>query len=101
MHTVWTTEDGNYLMTAEETSRRTIKIWDISDFEDVELVGEYLGASKLAHNIHIKGNFAFVSHYSAGAIVIDISDPANPIEVANYDTYTPSDESTYLGAWGI
>ena len=101
VHTVWTTEDGNYLMTAEETSRRTIKIWDISDFEDVELVGEYLGASKLAHNIHIKGNFAFLSHYSAGAIVIDISDPANPIEVANYDTYTPSDESTYLGAWGI
>ena len=33
--------------------------------------------------------------------MIDISDPANPIEVANYDTYTPSDESTYLGAWGI
>ena len=101
VHTVWTTEDGNYLMTAEETSRRTIKIWDITNFDDIEMVGQYLGASKLAHNIHIKGNLAYISHYSSGAIIIDISDPTNPIEVANYDTYTSSDVSTYLGAWGI
>ncbi|MBH31648.1 MAG: hypothetical protein CMG71_06625 [Candidatus Marinimicrobia bacterium] len=101
VHTVWTTADGNYLMTAEETSRRTMKIWDITNFDDIEMVGEYLGSSNLAHNIHIKHNLAFVSHYSSGAIVVDISDPANPVEVANFDTYTASDESTYLGAWGI
>lgn len=100
-HTVWATEDGHYLMTAEETSRKTMKLWDITDFENIEMVGEYLGASKLAHNIHIKGDFAFVSHYSSGAVVVDISDPTQLKEVASYDTYTDSDASTYLGAWGI
>ena len=47
-------------MTAEETANKTVKMWDIRDYDDIELVGEYLGASKLAHNVHIKDDFCLL-----------------------------------------
>jgi hypothetical protein len=33
--------------------------------------------------------------------VFDISDPSNPIQVCNYDTYSPSSYNSYKGAWGV
>ncbi len=101
VHSVWTTDDNNILMTAEETSYKTIKIWDISDMNDIELLGNYLGPSNLAHNIHIKDKFAYISHYSSGISVIDISNPYNPKEVATYDTYVKNNSSNFFGAWGV
>ena len=101
VHTVWTTEDGRYLMTAEETANKTVKMWDIRDYDDIELVGEYLGASKLAHNIHIKDDLAFISHYATGVTVVDISDPTDLREIARYDTFIAHDQSTFYGAWGV
>ena len=56
-------------MTTEETVDKTVKVWDISDPDDVQLVGGWLGSSRLAHNVHIQGRYAFVSHYSNGLIV--------------------------------
>ena len=76
-------------------------MWDIQELDNIELIGSYLGESNLAHNIHIKDNLAFVSHYSSGAAVIDISEPTEIKEVATYDTYASNDLSLYLGAWGI
>ena len=101
VHTVWTTEDGEYLMTAEETPNKTVKMWDIRDYDDIELVGEYLGESKLAHNVHIKDDLAFISHYATGVTVVDISDPTDLREVARYDTFVAHDRSSYYGAWGV
>ena len=101
VHTVWTTEDGRYLMTAEETANKTVKMWDIRDYNDIELVGEYLGASKLAHNVHIKDDLAFISHYATGVTVVDISDPTDLREIARYDTFIAHDRSSYYGAWGV
>ncbi|HIO36052.1 MAG TPA: choice-of-anchor B family protein [Candidatus Marinimicrobia bacterium] len=101
VHTVWTTDDGQYLMTAEETANKTVKMWDIRDYDDIELVGEYLGESKLAHNVHIKDDLAFISHYATGVTVVDISDPTDLREVARYDTFVAHDRSSYYGAWGV
>jgi len=101
VHSVWSTDDNNILMTAEETSYKTIKIWDISDMNNIKLLGNYLGPSNLAHNIHIKDNFAYISHYSSGISIIDISNPYNPKEIVTYDTYTTNNSSNFFGAWGV
>ena len=85
VHSVWSTDDNNILMTAEETSYKTIKIWDISDMNNIKLLGNYLGPSNLAHNINIKDNFAYISHYYSGISIIDISNPYNPKEIVKYD----------------
>ncbi|MEP0545439.1 MAG: choice-of-anchor B family protein [Rhodothermales bacterium] len=100
MHNIWPSGDGRYVVTTEETRGRTVKVWDISDLGDIELVGEYLGANGLAHNAHVMGDLVVLSHYSAGVTVVDISDPANPVEVARYDTTPDTDDDEFIGTWG-
>ena len=99
-HNAWTTLDNQYLVTTEETVGKTVKIWDISNYNNIELKGEYLGENLLAHNVHIKNNFVYISHYTTGIKIIDIFNPEDPIEVAAYDTYPDNNGSTFHGCWG-
>lgn len=49
--------------------------------------GEELDFSKgffTAHNPIVRGNLVFVSWYTGGILVIDISDPTNPRQVARF-----------------
>jgi hypothetical protein len=100
VHNIWPTDDGRYAVTTEETSFKTVKVWDTSDPGAVSLVGEYLGSSNLAHNVQVKGNFVYISHYEAGIRVIDISDIMNPVEVGGYDTYPRGNSPSFHGCWG-
>lgn len=99
VHNAWLTEDGNTLMTTEETPGKTMKIWDVSDLENVRLLSEYLAPSQLAHNTHIKGNYAYISHYGSGLRIVDISNPEQPTEVA-YHTKTDANPNGFVSAWG-
>ncbi len=99
-HNIWPTEDGKYAVTTEETIGHTVKVWDIQDFNDVKLIGEFLGSSQLAHNVHVKGNFVYVSHYQSGVYVLDITRPECPEEVAQFDTWPSGDGSGFAGCWG-
>ena len=101
LHNIWPTEDGNYVLTTEETNNRTVKFWDISDLNNVNLVAEYLAPNNLAHNVHVEGDYAFISHYTSGVVVLDIHNPTNPIEVAIYDTYALNDNPEFAGCWGV
>ena len=101
VHNIWPTDDGKYAMTTEETVNKTLKMWDIQNMDNVTLLGEYLGENNLAHNTHIRGNFAYISHYTVGVKIVDISYPANPIEVAGYDTYGENDIGDFYGCWGV
>ena len=103
LHNIWPTVDGTHVMTTEETIDRTVKMWNIEDMENIQLVGEYLGSNGYAHSTHIMGDFAYLSHYSAGVTVVDISDPTNLIEVAQYDTYPFNDipDPAGSGCWGV
>ena len=76
-------------------------MWDVSDLDNPELVGEWLGANRIAHNALVRGGYAFLSHYTAGVYVLDISDPANPTEVAHHDTYPKHDDVAMDGNWGV
>jgi choice-of-anchor B domain-containing protein len=99
VHNCWTTEDGNYLMSTEETTGKTIKMWDITDLDNPTIVDTYLGPTQLAHNVHIEGDFAYISHYADGLRIVDISNPNNISEVGYYDTY-PGGGGGFVGAWG-
>ncbi len=100
-HNIWVNESGTIAVTTEEEAYKTIKVWDISDLSNITLLGEYLGGNFLAHNALIMGDKVFISHYTYGVAVVDISDPTNPTEVAHYDTYTASDDPDYSGCWGV
>ncbi len=101
VHQIWPSEDRSYVVTTEETATKTIKIWDTSDLENIRFVSEFLGPSQLAHNVLMKGDTAFISHYESGVVAYDLSDIANPVEIDRYDTYLPSENSNFNGCWGI
>ena len=100
-HNAWLNEAGTHLITGEETVGMTGKIWDIQDLDNINLVGEYLGENSLAHNVHVKGDFVYISHYTTGLKILDIYDPSDPIEVAAYDTYPDDDNDGFYGCWGV
>lgn len=99
-HNAWPTEDGKYLLTTEETVGKTVKIWDIQDMSNINKVGDYLGSNNLAHNVHIMGDLAVISHYAYGVVLLDISDPAFPEELDHYDTYPLNNAGGFYGNWG-
>ncbi len=99
-HNAWLSTNGTHLVTTEETENQTIKIWDITDLNNITLTGEYLGENNLAHNVHVLDDLVYISHYSTGLKIVDIYNPSRPIEVAAYDTYLLNDNGGYIGSWG-
>ncbi len=99
-HNAWLNDSGTHLITTEETDLITLKIWDIQDLDNINLVSDYLGENNLAHNVHVMDDQLIISHYTTGVKIVDIFDPENPVEVAAYDTYPTNDNGGYYGCWG-
>lgn len=99
VHNAWLTDDGRYLMTTEENTGKTVKMWDVSDLSNVRMTGEYLAPNKLAHNTHIKGHFAFISHYGGGLRIVDVSNPSALVETAHF-TKGAGTPGGFVNAWG-
>lgn len=99
VHNAWPTTDGRYLMTTEENSGKTMKMFDLSDLRSVQQVGEVIAPGELAHNVHIKGDYAFVSHYGSGLRVYDVSNPMDMTEVAFWQKGERS-QSGFVSVWG-
>ena len=98
-HNCWPSADGRYLMTTEENTGETIKMFDIANLSSPVLTDQYLGPSGLAHNVHIRENFCYIAHYADGFRVVDISNPSNIFEVGFYDTNPAT--GGFNGIWGI
>jgi choice-of-anchor B domain-containing protein len=97
------TTDGSYILTTDEINAtpKTLKVWDRRDINSITKVADYTPVpGEIVHNVHVKGRLAFVAWYSAGTRVIDISNPADPVEVGYYDTY-PGAVNDYVGNWGV
>jgi hypothetical protein len=52
------------------------------------------------HNVTVKGDSAYLSYYTEGLQVLDISDPSVPLPVAWYDTYLGV-SGGFRGNWGV
>jgi hypothetical protein len=72
------------------------------DIDNPVLTGFYTGPKEsIDHNLYIRGNYAYLSNYTSGLRIIDITDigNANLTEVASFDTYPTNDTATFNGAW--
>ena len=105
---MWPTADGNYLVVPHEINAYgLVRIYDISNPAAATLVstisGQALGISAVTPSeSRVMGNLLYVSWYQAGTVVFDITNPAAPIMVGNYDTF-PGAWNQYLfgGNWGV
>lgn len=89
VHNAWSTEDNSHVMTTEEQRDKTVKMWKLlgSPPSRGTLVAEYLAPKaedkgQMAHNTHIMGDYAYLSHYQGGGRILDIRSPAKMKEVA-------------------
>ena len=91
-HSAWTNETGEYLYSARELSNGDLRVFDVRN-PAVPLLVRTLKAADLGlnavapHNPVVFGNYLYVAWYQAGVQVFDITNPANPKRIGQYDTY--------------
>ncbi len=108
-HASWLSADGHYLVMADETHDRGLKLVDVSDLSDMTVTDVFRSAllgpaetASIPHNPFIRGNLVICSYYHDGVQVFDFSDPENVQQVAWYDTYPDNtDYGGYKGCWGV
>ena len=97
------TTDGRYVMTTDEVGQteKTLKVWDILDRDDIVQVADWTPQPRaIVHNVRIVESLAFVSWYTAGTRIVDISDPVHPVEIAFFD-FLPGEAPLFRGNWDI
>lgn len=103
-HSGWPTRDHRYLFIADEGARGTnadITAWDISDLQNPEFVSDYTDTLATVHNFYIIDNMAFVSYYSSGFRIFDVSNPEQGFAVVDeFDTSDKTSEN-FVGAFGV
>jgi choice-of-anchor B domain-containing protein len=101
-HSGWLTKDKRYFYATDEFNQRDLMVWDLQDRSTWDLVvptWQMPGGSTI-HNLLIKDNYAHITYYIDGYVVLDISNPTNPTLAGQYDTYTGTG-GPYTGAWGV
>ncbi|MFQ5889172.1 MAG: LVIVD repeat-containing protein [Gemmatimonadota bacterium] len=106
VHNTWI--EGNHLYAV--THR--LVVLDVSEPDDPAVVTTYFGGSSFLHDVYVRDGLAFLSHWAAGLIILDVGDgiaggsPTSPIEVSRIDLpnylvhnawYWPEAGYTFLG----
>jgi choice-of-anchor B domain-containing protein len=108
-HSSWLSPDHKKIVFTDEVPHNLpLKIYDISDFNNPELLSHISSstskANKVPHIPYWKDNYIYCSYYTDGLRIFNVSDPRNPVEVGYYDTYpadNPDAEASYAGNWGV
>jgi len=109
-HQGWFTEDMKYFIVGDELDElnfgnktRTL-IFDFSDLDNPSFYFQYLGpTNSIDHNGYVNGDLFYLSSYTAGVRVIDISsiESANIEEIGFFDTYPENNNREFNGAWSV
>ncbi len=104
-HSGWLDHKGHYYFLADENHGLELKVVDVCETEDIEVVqtfGTNSGInSSIPHNVLIDCNILYASWYYEGVQVFDISDPTNPVRIGFYDTFQGNDAFSFAGNWGV
>jgi choice-of-anchor B domain-containing protein len=102
-HSGWWSSNGEYYVFADETPGKRLKVCDVRDLSDIQVYALFNSGTDpetMAHNVMLKGDTAYVSHYYDGLQVFDLTDLDDPKRIAWYDTFRKPNNSG-RGAWGI
>lgn len=106
-HQGWLTEDHKYFIVNDEldennnayNNTRTL-IWNVEDLTNPVVETTYFGPTpSIDHNNYIIGNKVYMSHYTSGLRVLDISDISSPTEEAYFDVYPANNNTSFDGTW--
>lgn len=112
-HSVWTTEDGEYVVTASERQAGPLRLYQLDTSGQIPLLVqrdswlEPLASAFCVHNPIVLNDRVYASYYQAGGIVLEIDRTTSTfMEVARFKTNTLTGfdgtfGTPYAGAWGI
>ena len=106
VHQGWFNEDQLYFYQNDEFDERDhgmptrLLVWDFEDLDDPVLVKEHWGPTgAIDHDLYVHGDLLYYSNYTFGVRILDISNPANPVERGFFDTVPLLNDVTTTGAW--
>jgi choice-of-anchor B domain-containing protein len=100
-HSGETSKDGRYLFVCDEINYSTLKVFDLDDLQAHPMLWETtVNPLTIVHNVHVKQDTAFVSWYTEGVRLFDVTDPTLPAEWGYYDTY-PGFSGGFHGVWEV
>ena len=107
-HQGWLSDDHRHFYVNDELDeiagtvpRTRTLVWDVTDLDDPVLLTEFFGTTSASdHNLYVRGRYMYQSNYVSGLRIIDVADPANPVEVGYFDT-VPYGENVpgFAGTW--
>jgi len=107
VHSGWWSEDRQYMFVHDELDEQrsglqtTLRIFSLTDLRAPTLAATWTGSTAaIDHNGFVRGSRYYMSNYSQGLTILDISDPTQPAEVGRIDTYPFSQSANFVGAWG-
>lgn len=86
VHNVWI--EGDYAFLVLDGTGSGMRVLDISDPSTPTTVASYYGGQSFLHDIYVRDGLAFLSHWGAGLIILDVGNgirggsPTNPVEVS-------------------
>jgi choice-of-anchor B domain-containing protein len=108
VHSGWWSEDKQYMFVHDELDERdrglntTLRAFDLSDLRAPLFAGNWTGpTAAIDHNGFVRGNRYYMSNYSRGLTILDISNVTNMTTVGRLDTFPGSDGTAFVGAWGV
>ena len=99
-HTAWPSTDDHYLfVTDENLGNGRVSDYNIQNLAQITFVHSFDDLLQSStHFPMVRGNLLFVAHYTVGARVYDVTNPAQPVEVAYYDTWQ-GDDGIFAGTY--
>lgn len=100
-HNIWPSGDGTFVVTTEELpTGLPARVWKLNGSAAPTLLSSFKIGTGTPHNVIMEGRMAYLSHYSEGGAVVDLSDPAAPRVVSHVDTNTNTG-AALNGCWGV
>ncbi len=92
VHNAWL--DGNYayVVVDGKDAAAGLRVLDVSDPAGPRPVASFYGGSSFLHDVYVRNGLAFLSHWDAGLIILDVGhgirggSPTNPVEVSRIAT---------------
>lgn len=104
-HSGWPSEDGSLYFFADETHGMDMKVYDITDLPDLNLVAtidaDNSSNKSIPHNQIAHGNYLYTAYYYDGIQIHDFSDPQDIQRVLFYPTSNLTATNNFEGAWGV
>ena len=92
VHNAWLEGDYAYIVVDGAAENRGLWIIDVSDPANPHRVARFYAGSSFLHDVIVRDGLAFLSHWDAGLIILDVGhgirggSPTNPVEVSRIVT---------------